>query len=134
MILFSGVLTRMKERFIGESLLFIISYIIEYNLVCMDFKILIFFRRILPNFNKLCSAELMNHKYLVPCDPVQYLDIEYSTGLWRQPEKDNYEWPNLVYYSEYSKDQYKDNVKYYNNNGKFDKESTEIHLLNKNLV
>ena len=34
------------------------------------------YRRFLPNFNELCSAELLNQKLMVPCDPVKYLDNE----------------------------------------------------------
>ena len=48
------------------------------------------FKRWLPNFDELCSAELFNHKYMIPCDPVKYLDKEYGPSRWLTPESSNY--------------------------------------------
>jgi len=69
---------------------------------------------------------------MVPCDPVNYLDIEYSKDIWRKPEKEDYDWPNLIYFNDYSDEEYKEVVKYYSIDGKFDANTTRIHLLEKN--
>jgi hypothetical protein len=70
---------------------------------------------------------------MVPCDPVNYLDIEYSKDIWKIPEKENYDWPNLIYFNDYSDAEYKEAVKYYKDNGEIDKAATNIHLLDKHL-
>lgn len=44
------------------------------------------FRRFLPNFERLCSAELLEHKFMIPCDPVGYLNKEYGPKKWHSPE------------------------------------------------
>lgn len=46
-------------------------------------------------FNELCSAEMFNHKFLVPCDPDGYLNNEY--GEWSTPLAKKYNWTNLVF-------------------------------------
>ena len=40
----------------------------------------------MPSFDELCSAELLNHKFMIPCDPVNYLDKEYGSSRWQIPK------------------------------------------------
>jgi hypothetical protein len=74
------------------------------------------FRRFLPKFKSLCSAELLNHKYMIPCDPVSYLDKEYGPG-WKSPQSKNYTWSNVQYWKNWSDIEWPRAVKYYDKNG-----------------
>ena len=74
------------------------------------------FRRFLPKLNTLCSAELLNHKYMIPCDPVSYLDKEYGPG-WRSPQSKNYTWSNVQYWKNWSDIEWPKAVKYYDKYG-----------------
>ncbi len=53
------------------------------------------YRKKLPEFDQLCSAELFNLKYFVPCDPVKYLDLEYGKSGWLIPKATKYTWKNI---------------------------------------
>lgn len=54
-------------------------------------------RMIIPYFEELCSAEMLNHKYQVPCDPILYLDTNYGKfPKWRKPTSE-YNWDNIRY-------------------------------------
>ena len=62
----------------------------------MHCKLNILFRRWIPTFNTLCSAELLNFKVLVPCDPIGYLNNEYGNFKnWIKPIIKGYKWTNL---------------------------------------
>ena len=50
------------------------------------------FKRFL-NYFDLCSCDLMNTKFIVPCDPINYLNNEYLN--WKDPEPENFKWLNL---------------------------------------
>ena len=85
-----------------------------YHLNSMKFK------QWIPNFKKLCSAELINTKVMVPCDPVQYLSYLYgSIESWKTPKEKNYAFPNLDIKNgtRWSHDRKNKAVKYYDLNG-----------------
>ena len=84
-------------------------------------------RRFVPAFNELCSAELLNQKLLIPCDPVKYLDSEYGTSKWQTPVKGP-KWSNLIYQGEWSDSEWPKAVRYYYNNGTVKINETLKHL------
>jgi hypothetical protein len=76
------------------------------------------FRRWLPNFVELCSAELLSSKFMVPCDPVKYLNAEYGNEKrWKTPKASNYTWSNVVYNSKWTDYEWPHAIKYYDRNG-----------------
>lgn len=75
------------------------------------------YKRNLPPFNELCSAELLSQKHLVPCDPVQYLDLEYGKNSWQTPLSSKYKWKNLVFVGNWTDDEWPQAVRYYEKNG-----------------
>ncbi len=74
------------------------------------------YRRYLPNM-KICSAELFNQKYMIPCDPVSYLDQEYGPSKWYKPIVTNYEWKNIFFHSTWNSLSWPHAVKFYDRNG-----------------
>ncbi len=96
----------------------------------------------MPYFKKVCSAELLNHKFMVPCNPVEYLNNEYGTD-WQLPKADlsmtifsqkrgkkkriktnEYHWPNLEFQRKYSDDELLNFVRWYHPNGSINYETT----------
>jgi hypothetical protein len=79
------------------------------------------FRYIIPQFSNLCSGQLKEHKYMVPCDPVTYLNTEYgswsSTRTWKSPGE--------VYIGNLSRQEIMYEVRHYDSDG--------LLLLNKTL-
>ena len=75
------------------------------------------FRRFLPKFTSLCSAELLNHKYISPCDPVHYLNKEYGPNNWHSPQSKNYTWSNVAFWKNWSDTEWPHAVKYYDKQG-----------------
>ena len=82
------------------------------------------YTRNLPEFSELCSAELLNQKHLVPCDPVKYLDNEYGKNKWQIPKSTNYSWTNLVSNGNWSENEWPKVLKYYEKNGTINLKST----------
>ena len=72
----------------------------------------------MPNFEKLCSAELLNNRFMVPCDPVNYLNREYfDEKRWSFPQEKNYTWSNLVFDSRWKDHEWPNVIKYYDKDG-----------------
>ena len=48
-------------------------------------------RQYLPYFNdsNLCSGELLDNKFLFPCNPEYYLKFQYGDN-WEKPLENNY--------------------------------------------
>ena len=90
------------------------------------------FRRFLPNFNELCSAELLNQKLMVPCDPVKYLDNEYGVNNWATPLSKNYQWKNVVYFKNWTNSEWPHAVRYYDKEGKLIEKKT-LDYINQHL-
>ena len=56
------------------------------------------YKQLLPHFDDLCSAELLNIKIIVPCDTVEYLNYMYGPiDNWKKPETKKFTWPYLNY-------------------------------------
>ena len=83
-------------------------------------------------FDELCSAELLNQKHLVPCDPVGYLNKEYGKLRWYEPKPTNYTWNNLVYSGNWSDLEWKNVLKYYYSNGSLNEYYT-LAMINSQL-
>lgn len=91
------------------------------------------YRRYLPNFDKLCSAELLNNKLYVPCDPVAYLNKEYGRpDRWKTPKEKNYTWSNVVFNSKWTDEQWPHVIKFYDKSGNLLKKKT-LEVVNKEL-
>lgn len=82
----------------------------------------------MPYFSDLCSAELLNRKYLVPCDPVKYLENEYGSKRWRSPQSKNYVWDNVKYWRNWTDSEWIHSVRYYDKNGNVIKNKTLAQL------
>ncbi len=97
------------------------------------FFFFLLYRRWLPNFNQVCSADLLQHKVLVPCDPVEYLNLEYGeANNWIFPKSKNYTWSNLdKQHTNWTDKEWPHAIKFYNING-FNKIET-INFVNNYL-
>lgn len=91
------------------------------------------FKRTLPDFNQLCSAELLNHKFMVPCDPVHYLDRDYGPVRWQTPQSVNYTWSNVRFWEKWSDSLWPHTIKYYDRNGKLIKKKI-LDYVNKHMT
>lgn len=87
------------------------------------------YHRNVPNFSKLCSAELLDNLYMVPCNPIEYLDCDYGPDGWQTPKEKEYHWPSLKIFNEYSDRQYIKSLKFFFENGTFDSHFT-LEVLN----
>lgn len=91
------------------------------------------FRRYLPNFDKLCSAELLNNRFMVPCDPVMYLNREYGDEKkWYFPQEKNYTWSNVIYDSRWKDHEWPNVIRYYDKAGVLLKNKV-LEYVNKHL-
>ena len=69
-------------------------------------------------FDELCSAELLGSKYLVPCEPVGYLNHQYGPmSLWSVPEPVNYTWFNIDRVGDWSDNDWPYAIRYYDRYG-----------------
>lgn len=106
------------------------------------FLLTIFFlRQYLPKINELCSAELLNSKFLVPCNPVEHLNADYGAHGWQTPKKssnlhketkESYTWPSLHFFNKSSDAEFLKSVKWYNIDGSLDNKTT-FNFLNNGL-
>lgn len=95
-----------------------------------------FLRRWFLNFEKLCSADFLGLKVMVPCDPVRYLNYEYGKmENWATPKPKNYRWTNLdSNFSLWSLDfEWPRAIRHFNRNGKVNVNST-LKYLNKHAI
>ncbi len=80
------------------------------------------YKQLLPHFDDLCSAELIDIKVMVPCDPVSYLTYMYGPiDNWKIPQEKNYTWPFLDLKNgvKWSDERKHEVVKFYYSNGTF---------------
>lgn len=98
-------------------------------------------RQYLPKINELCSAELLNSKFLVPCNPVEHLNADYGAHGWQTPKKssnlhketkESYTWPSLHFFNKSSDAEFLKSVKWYNIDGSLDNKTT-FNFLNNGL-
>ena len=69
----------------------------------------------------LCSAELLESKFIVPCNPEKYLSFQYG-NKWRMPlQKDYFNHGSIGFYKIWSDEEWPYVIRWYNmNNGLFD--------------
>lgn len=69
---------------------------------------------------------MFGNKYLIPCDPVDYLNKEYGNiTFWSTPKKSNYTWTNLSKtHSLWNKCDWPHAIRFYHKNGTIDKKYT----------
>lgn len=84
---------------------------------------------VIRKIESLCSAELFNEKYTIPCDPVKYFEDVYGKDGWQNPKKKNYKSPNLFFIKRWSTSEWKNAIKFFHN-GIFLKERTENFINN----
>ncbi|CAF0938365.1 unnamed protein product [Brachionus calyciflorus] len=78
--------------------------------------------------NLLCSAELFNRKYLVPCRVEKYLNEEYGMNEWIRPQDKNYTWTNVFYWKNWTDSEWINAVKFYDLNGNFLNNLTQQYI------
>ena len=80
----------------------------------------------MPEFNETCSADLLDHKVLVPCKPIEYLNLEYGRiENWMVPRKKNYIWTNLEKkFTNWTESQWVHAIKFYSPRFGFDRKQT----------
>lgn len=86
---------------------------------CNSFHAKKVFSNCFPIFEDLCTAELFGHKFMVPCDPVSYLNTQYGKEKWIVPMQSHYQVPNTDWGQgrERSELELKYSFRYYDENG-----------------
>ncbi|CAF0853075.1 unnamed protein product [Brachionus calyciflorus] len=87
-------------------------------------------RTILTKFDKICSVELLNEKFQVPCEAVRYIHEEYDKDDWKVPRSNYKGWPNVFKWGQWSEQEYPYVIKFYGNDGKFLKAQTLNYVNN----
>ena len=86
------------------------------------------------NFNEsnLCSGELLGNKFIVPCNPEEYLSLQYGKDKWKLPLKEGYfNYNSINFYKEWTDDEWPNAVRWYNTVGEVDVQKT-LNDLNRN--
>ena len=81
-------------------------------------------RQIISKFTGICSAELFEEKFLVPCNPTQVLNDIYGVNRWQKRDKKYRTSPFLQKWKRWNKTEWLNAIKFYKN-GIFLKEITE---------
>lgn len=81
------------------------------------------YRIFLTRMKNLCSAELFEEKFLVPCEPNLMLDEIYGKNLWTKMKNNDKMSPSILFWKRWSLDQWENVVKFYES-GKFLKNTT----------
>lgn len=73
----------------------------------------------------------MKNKFMIPCDPVEYLNKEYGKKeRWITPQSSNYTWSNVNHWKSWSDEEWPHVIKYYDKAGVLIK-SKVLSYLNK---
>lgn len=81
------------------------------------------FRIFLTKMQDLCSTELLEEKFYVPCNPELMLNEIYGENLWRQMQNNDRMSPKILFWKTWSFEEWKNAVKFYKNS-KFLKNKT----------
>ena len=76
--------------------------------------------------SSICSGELMNKKFLVPCNTLDILESNYERSEWREVKKNHYSIPNKLDVGFWSLND--SEYKYYDIKGKYMKRRTDEDL------
>ena len=96
-----------------------------------------FFRQLILNFDEtnLCSGELLDNKFIVPCNPEEYLSFQYGKDKWKIPTKSDYfNSESIKFLKTWSDEDWINVVRWYKylDNGEFDHERS-LEKTNKHL-
>lgn len=80
---------------------------------------------ILTRISSICSGELLNKKFLVPCNTAAILRSNYGEG-WNKPLESHYAIPNKPRAGQWSLDS--SEYKRYNAGGNYDRKGTASDL------
>ena len=74
---------------------------------------------------------MFGHKYMIPCDPVSYLNFEYG-GIngWITPFSRNYSWKNMLFSGKWSDSEWPYAFKFYYTDGSLNVKDT-LNTINK---
>ncbi|CAF1029280.1 unnamed protein product [Brachionus calyciflorus] len=84
---------------------------------------------ILRKIESLCSAELFNEKYTIPCDPIKYFEDVYGINGWQYPQEKIKTSPFLILWKKWSISEWRNAIKFFHN-GIYLKEETEKFINN----
>ena len=76
----------------------------------------------MPYFNEsnLCSAELLDNKFIVPCNPEDYLRMQYGYN-WSYALTNNYfNLKTFFFYKYWNEEEYPYSIRLYDNDGNFE--------------
>ena len=68
-------------------------------------------------FNDICSAELYEKRYFVPCEPAKCLDFQYGKNKWVTPEAKNFKLNSLFFDKIWSEHELLYALRVYDSNG-----------------
>lgn len=87
-------------------------------------------RIIIKKFSGICSTELLEEKFFVPCDPVTVLNEIYGENRWQKSDKKFSISSNLKPWKTWGFNQWVNAIKFFKN-GKFLKDQTDNFLKNR---
>ena len=85
------------------------------------------YRQFITYFNEtnICSGELLNNKFLVPCNPEYYLSQQYGEEKWRKPLVDGYfNGRSIKLFRNWTNDEWPYVVRWYKSSGELDVNKT----------
>ena len=96
---------------------------------CANHQANTMYKQYYPRLDKLCSAELLGFKFLVPCDPIETLTKEYGhKSNWMlqqsQAQKVKFNNLNLNAFDTWNDTDYAHAIKFYLKSGQMDVERT----------
>ena len=66
------------------------------------------------NESNLCSGELFESKFMVPCNPETYLSHQYGKNKWRKPMKEKYfNYDSIGYFKTWPNDEWPYVIRWY---------------------
>lgn len=94
----------------------------------ITFNLFFIFRQLVLKFDdsNLCSGELLENIFMVPCNPEEYLSFQYGEDKWRIPMKNHYfNYDSIGFYKFWPDDEWPYVVRWYDlKTGIFNEEKT----------
>ncbi len=119
---------RQYGYYLAQHKIRFVSLFIRY-VYRMLFKPINFSRRFSYKFDDYCSGEIYNYKYMIPCEIVKYLNVEYGAyDNWFMPDPLDYTWKNMEHYGRWPDEQWPSVHKVYTYDGSLNINDTIFHL------
>lgn len=80
---------------------------------------------------EVCSGQILNNKYHVPCDPESRL-FELYGPTWNEPKAKKYKLNSISFKNTMTEDEWSRSITYYLNNGTVDVKRT-LSIINQHL-